>query len=88
MSGLMGLDAEWGYTGEITVDGEKVPVTNGQTNYQGKTYYVSKDGSIVIDQQKQIVGSIKGKTFVPVNQKQLEQLHKRGVTGQQGRKQG
>lgn len=81
MPGLMGLDANQGYTGEISVDGEKVQVQNGQAQYQGQTFYVSKDGSIVINEQKKVIGQIKGKSFVPVNQMQIEQLRKRGVIG-------
>lgn len=79
MPGLMGLDEELGWSGTITVDGQKIPVKNGVTQYRGQTFYVSKDGRFVANQQHQVIGEVRNGVFTPMQKPvQLQQQPQQG----------
>lgn len=63
MPGLMGLDSMLGIT-EVEVEGKKVPVQRGIAMFNGHPYFIP-DGKTVIDQNRQVVGSVQNGKFVP-----------------------
>jgi hypothetical protein len=63
MPGLMGLDAMLGIQ-EVEVEGKKIPVQNGIAMFNGQPYFIP-DGKTVLDQRRQVVGSVRNGKFVP-----------------------
>ncbi len=72
-------DAQAGYNGPIVIDGDPVEVKQGVGVYDDEEFYVSDDGSVVIDDERNIVGRIEGDTFVPVDEAYAEKLREMGV---------
>lgn len=67
MPGLMGLDwmVEKPYQGIVLVNGQPVPVQNGQAQVQGQVFQVTPKGEAVINQQGQTIGKVENGTFKP-----------------------
>lgn len=63
----------------ILVNGEEVPIQNGVASYKGADYRISRDGTLVADTQKRIVGSINRGVFEPTTPALVEQLRRRGL---------
>ena len=69
-----------GYNGIVLVDGGQVPVSKGVADVGGKKYLVSDDGSIVIDQDRRIVGYVEAGQFKPMDAQHAALLKSKGVT--------
>ena len=63
MPGLMGIEAY--FNGTIDVQGQKIQVKNGQADFQGQTYKVSKEGQ-VSDPKGQMIGRVDNGKFTPM----------------------
>lgn len=63
MAGLMGLDEMLGIQ-EVEVEGKKIPVQKGVAMFNGQPYFIP-DGKTVLNQMKQVVGSVQNGKFVP-----------------------
>ena len=73
------------YSGTVSVDGTQVEVRDGSGQFEGKNYFVSKDGRFVMDEQMQIVGKIVNGVFAAIEQSDVAELKAMGVLGgQQG----
>lgn len=68
-----------GYNGIVTVAGENVSVKNGIAQYGGDTYYVSNDGDIVAEANRNIVGYIKDGEFKPLDNEHITLLKSKGM---------
>lgn len=66
-----------GYNGVVSVNGEDVVVQGGVAQYDGKTYYVSNDGDMVIDGSRNIIGYVDGGKFKPIDQAHLNMLREK-----------
>jgi len=69
-----------GYNGVVSVNGEQVQVSEGVAEFGGKKYLVSDDGSIVIDQDRRIVGYIENGQFKPMDAEHAALLKSKGIT--------
>lgn len=74
----MGQGQQQGYNGSVQFQGQVIPVQNGVAQFQGQPYYVSHDGSMVIDGQRNLLGSVQGGQFVPTDAQHQEQLRTQG----------
>ena len=67
MDRLMGLEFPKGFNGTVDVEGQPVKVTNGVAKFQGKLFYVDKNGAIVKNDQRVPVGVIQKGKYHPVS---------------------
>jgi hypothetical protein len=67
-----------GYSGVVSVNGNPVEVVDGVAEFEGQTFFISKDGSMVMTQQAEVVGSIQNGEFIPIDEAYLEQLRAAG----------
>ena len=67
------------YNGTVDVMGTPVDVVNGVANFEGEEYHISKDGSIVADLERNIVGYIVNKVFHEIDDAHLAVLEQQGV---------
>lgn len=67
-----------GYTGVITIDGDEVQVTGGVLDDDGDTYYVSDDGLMVFDEERDIIGYIENGAFKELTDEHIELLRSKG----------
>lgn len=77
-AGPLGGAPVQGYNGIVKVEGEPVEVINGLAKFQGETFFVSNDGSIVIDKDHQIVGRIVDGVFYETDDDHIGELGKKG----------
>ncbi len=68
-----------GYSGVVQVQGQPVQVQNGEANFGGQTYYVSHDGSMVVDAQRNLLGHVQGGQFMPTTDEHVAQLRGAGL---------
>jgi len=71
------------YSGTVSVDGTQVEVRDGSGQFEGKNYFVSKDGRFVMNEQMQIVGKIVNGVFAAIEQSDVAELKAMGVLGGQ-----
>ena len=67
------------YNGTVDVDGTPVEVVNGFAEYEGDKFYVSPDGSVVIDQERNLIGYIQDGQFMPSDEDHHALLQQRGI---------
>ena len=67
------------YNGIIDVDGTPVEVVNGFAEYEGDKFYVSPDGSVVIDQERTLIGYVQDGKFMPSDEEHHALLQQRGI---------
>jgi len=67
-----------GYNGIVNVNGEKVKVVGGVAEYDGESYYVSDDGSMVVDKERNLVGYVENGVFKPMDEEHLSALRTKG----------
>lgn len=67
-----------GYNGVITVNGDEVDVKGGIGVYQDDKFFVSDDGSMVLDEERNLLGRIENGTFVEVDEAQMEAMQQDG----------
>ena len=65
-----------GFNGVVDVQGQPVKVVNGMAQFQGKPYFVSPPVSVVLDQNKRIVGKVENGKLSPMNPKHVDAIHK------------
>ena len=68
-----------GYNGIISVEGEKIKVSEGVFEYDGESYYISDDGSMVVDRERNIIGRIENGIFKEIDDDQLKTLRDKGM---------
>jgi len=69
-----------GYNGVVSVEGQQVQVSEGITQFSGKQYLVSDDGSMVVDQERKIVGYVQNGQFKPMDAQHAAMLEAKGIT--------
>jgi hypothetical protein len=67
-----------GYSGTVTVNGNPVEVVDGVAEFEGSQYFISKDGSMVMTAQAEVVGSIQDGEFIPIDEAYAQQLRDAG----------
>lgn len=67
-----------GYSGEVDVAGSKVTVSNGVAEYDGKKYYVSNNGEMVLDENRRLVAQITDGKVVAPSKQLIEMLREKG----------
>lgn len=67
------------YNGIVDVDGTPVEVVNGFAEYEGDKFYVSPDGSVVIDQKRTLIGYVQNGKFMPSDEEHQALLQQRGI---------
>lgn len=75
---MQGLGQQQGYNGMVQVQGQPVPVQNGVAQFQGQQFFVSHDGSMVIDGQRNLLGQVQNGQFVPTDAAHQAQLRAQG----------
>lgn len=81
MQGMMGGQPKTGgYNGVVSVEGKQVQVTEGVADVDGQKFLVSDDGSLVIDQNRRIIGYVQDGQFKPIDAEHAAMLKKKGVT--------
>lgn len=69
-----------GYNGVVTLDGESFEVKGGVIHDEdGETFYVSNNGEMVVDGERNIVGYVKDGQVFPLDDEHLEVLREMGV---------
>jgi len=69
-----------GYNGTVTYEGEQIQVKGGVLQDEdGETFYVSNDGEMVVDNERNIVGYVKDGEILPLDDQHLEVLREMGV---------
>lgn len=69
-----------GYNGIVTLDGESFEVKGGVIHDEdGETFYVSNNGEMVVDGERNIVGYVKDGQVFPLDDEHLEVLREMGV---------
>ena len=66
------------YNGTVDVQGQPVQVQNGVAQVEGKPYFVSDNGAMVVDQSRNIIGKITDGKFEPISLEYLNQMRQRG----------
>ena len=69
-----------GYNGVVSVEGQQVQVPEGIAQFGGKQYLVSDDGSMVVDQERKIVGYVQNGQFKPMDAQHAAMLETKGIT--------
>ena len=67
------------YNGVVHILGEDVKVVNGFGKYEEDEFYVSPDGSVVIDQEQNLLGYIKDGQFFESDEEHQALLQQRGI---------
>ena len=67
------------YNGTVDVFGTPVQVVNGIANFEGEEYHISKDGSIVADSERNIIGYVVSGVFKPIDDAHMAILEHQGV---------
>ena len=69
-----------GYNGTIMLDGEAFQVKGGIIEDEdGETFYVSDNGEMIVDGDRNIVGYVKDGQAYPLDDEHLEVLREMGV---------
>jgi hypothetical protein len=69
-----------GYNGTVTLDGESFEVKGGVVQDEdGETFYISDNGEMVVDSERNIVGYVKDGEVLPLDEEHLEVLREMGV---------
>lgn len=69
-----------GYNGTVSYEGEQIQVKGGVLQDEdGETFYVSNDGEMVVDNERNIVGYVKDGEILPLDDEHLEVLREMGV---------
>ena len=67
-----------GYNGTVSVEGKSVQVSGGIAEFDGEKYYVSDDGSMVVDGQRNVIGYVESGQFNPIDKPHLDLLKSKG----------
>lgn len=67
-----------GYTGTVDVQGTPVKVVGGIVEFDGQKYFVSHDGDMVIDKDRNLIGYIDNGEFKPMDKEHLSILKQKG----------
>lgn len=73
-----------GFTGTLTIEGKPVQVENGDLTYDGETVFVTADGQMVIDQNKQVIAYIENGQIKPMDNAHMEALKQQGLVDAAG----
>ena len=79
MQGQPPTQPQQGWNGVVNVGGQPVEVRNGVGTFQGKQYFVSNDGRIVADEQRNFIGIIQDGNFVKATKEMAAQLKQQGI---------
>ena len=66
------------FNGVVDVKGKQVKVVNGTANVNGQNYHVANDGSMVINDQKQIIGYVEDGELKPMDEQHAAILKQKG----------
>lgn len=66
------------YNGTVSVEGTPVEVKDGVAEMDGEQYYVSSQGEMVIDKDRQLLGYIENGKFMPMDDQHLADLKAKG----------
>ena len=66
------------YNGTVDVQGQPVQVQNGVAQVEGKPYFVSDNGAMVIDQQGKLLGHVVDGQFEVVTPDYMNQMAQLG----------
>lgn len=67
------------YNGTVDVKGQSVQVKDGIAEMGGKRYFVAIDGSVVMNEQRQVVGKVVNGKFEPTDEAHIAELRKKGI---------
>jgi len=67
------------YNGDVKVRGTTVHVVNGVAQYNGKTFYLSANGGMVIDDKFRLYGFVENGEFKETTQEHLAKLKAQGL---------
>lgn len=67
------------YNGTVNVNGNPVQVKDGIAEMGGKRYFVAIDGSVVMNEQRQVVGKVVNGKFEPTDEAHISELRKKGI---------
>jgi hypothetical protein len=73
-----------GFTGTLTIEGKPVQVENGDLTYDGETVFVTADGQMVIDSNKQVIAYIENGEIRPMDNAHMEALKQQGLVDAAG----
>ena len=73
-----------GFTGTLTIEGKPVQVQNGDLTYDGETVFVTADGQMVIDKNKQVIAYIENGEIRPMDNAHMETLKQQGLVDAAG----
>jgi hypothetical protein len=73
-----------GFTGTLTIEGKPVQVQNGDLTYDGETVFVTADGQMVIDSNKQVIAYIENGEIRPMDNAHMEALKQQGLVDAAG----
>jgi len=68
-----------GYNGVVEAFGQQVEVVDGMAEFNGEQFFVSVDGSWVVNQEQQVIGYIDNGKFVEADDAYLEELRAKGM---------
>jgi hypothetical protein len=68
-----------GYNGPVKVQGQTIMVGNGVAEFNGQVYFVSDDGSVVINRNDEIEGRVVNGVFVEMDDQYLNELRAKGI---------
>lgn len=67
------------YNGVVDFFGDKIKVVNGFGKYEEDEFYVSPDGSVVIDKERNLLGYVKDGEFFESDEEHHALLQQRGI---------
>ncbi len=68
-----------GFSGRIEVRGRLMNVVNGVLKSGPKNYYVSDNGEMVVNENRQVVGYVENGMLVPITKEYIEKLRTQGL---------
>ncbi len=68
-----------GFSGRIEVRGRLMNVVDGVLKSGPKNYYVSNNGEMVVNENRQIVGYVENGALVPITKEYTEKLRTQGL---------
>ncbi len=67
------------FNGVVKLGSEEIQVTDGVGEFDGMTYFVSKDGNYVMDMNRQVVAKIRDGQVTPLSAQDGPELVKLGI---------
>jgi len=67
-----------GYNGTVDFMGEQVEVEGGVAEIDGDQYFISDNGDLVVDKDRNIFGYIENNMFKPLDEAHLNNIKEKG----------